>query len=197
MTQRDKDVLRFIEKYKAITTQQARHIFFNGCEKSTIRRLNQLEDLKIIEGYYVGKNKLYKFPEERKLTQHDVLILNLYSWIYKNGGEVIDFIITPHFLNNMLIPDGLVKFKIPYAGNKYTVFVLLEIDYTHYTDNIKMNTLYEKLYREKVLSEYCGQAEFPFIVVSRPTPGIRYSSNNFEVIYTDLEFTNLTKLMFE
>ena len=97
----------------------------------------------------------------------------------------------------MLIPDALAKFKIPYNGINYTCFVLLEIDYTHYTSENKILTFYPKLYREQVLKEYCGAAEFPFIVIARPTPGIRIQPREIEVIYTDLKFNNLLRLMLD
>lgn len=195
-TPRDKQIEIFIEKYKGITTQQARYIFYSGNEKSAIRRLNQFEELKVLDAYYVSKNKVYKLLEGKKLKEHDILILDFYSWVYKNGGEVLEFIKTPHYFKNQLIPDALVKFKIPYQGNYYLVNVLLEIDYTHYTENIKLNTWYEKLYREGLLKEFCGKAEFPFVVIARPTTGIRYNSNNFNIIYTDLKFSNLLEFLF-
>ncbi|MDU2682160.1 MAG: hypothetical protein E7C50_09760, partial [Clostridium sp.] len=71
---------------------------------------------------------------------------------------------------------------------------LLEVDYTHYTDNIKLSTMYEKLYNERELYEEF-KGTFPIVIIARPTPGIRYNSNNFEVIYTDLQYSNLERLL--
>ena len=195
LTDRDKRILRFIEKYKAISTQQADAIFFQ-CERSCIRRMNQLEDLKILDSYYIGKNKIYKYPEERKISQHDLYILDFYAWVYREKGDVLDFQLTPHYLKGILIPDALCKFKIDYEGTTYTANVLLEIDYTHYTEVSKLNTWYEKLYKEETLKEYCGQAEFPIVVIARPTRGLIYKSNNFEILYTDFKFNNLVNFIF-
>ena len=193
---RDRQLLIFLEEHKAITTKQATNIFFDMLDKSAIRRLNQLENVGILTHYYRGKNKVYKLIDEKKeLSEHDILIYDFYSWIYKNGGQVIEFKKDPHYFKGMLIPDALVKFKIPYNGINYTCFVLLEIDYTHYTSENKILTFYPKLYREQVLKEYCGAAEFPFIVIARPTPGIRIQPREIEVIYTDLKFNNLLRLM--
>ena len=44
LTNRDKQLLKFIEKYKSISTQQAINIFFNCLIESAIMRLNQLEN---------------------------------------------------------------------------------------------------------------------------------------------------------
>ena len=60
-----------------------------------------------------------------------------------------------------------------------------------------MNVLYERLYREGELSDYCGEAEFPILVIARQKIDIKYRSNNFEVIYTDFNYTNLIEFIFD
>ena len=192
---RDRAVLRFLEEHRAITTQQAINIFFKK-DISAYRRLNQLEEAGILESYTKGKNKVYKLSGETKeLSEHDLLIYDFYSWIYSKGGEVIEFKKNPHYFKSMLIPDAAVKFRLPYEGQVYTIYSLVEIDLNHYTDNTKMNVWYEKLYREHTLKQWCGAAEFPFIIIARPTQGIRYNSNNFNCVYCDLKFTNLDRLL--
>ena len=192
---RDRQVLRFLEEHRAITTQQAINIFFKK-DISAYRRLNQLEEAGILQSYMRGKNKVYKLSGETKeLSEHDLLIYDFYSWIYSKGGEVIEFKKNPHYFKSMLIPDAAVKFRLPYEGQVYTIYSLVEIDLNHYTDNTKMNVWYEKLYREQVLKSWCGAAEFPFIIIARPTQGIRYNSNNFNCTYCDLKFTNLDRLL--
>ena len=194
---RDRQVLRFLEEHRAITTSQATNIFFDGCKRSATRRLNQLEDAAILTSYTRGKNKVYRLIDEvKELSEHDLLIYNFYSWIYENNGEVLDFKKNPHYFKNALIPDALVKFRLPYEGQTYTCYVLLEIDLNHYTEADKIMTLYPKLYREQVLKEYCGAAEFPFIVIARPTKGIIVRPRDIEVIYSDLKFNNLDRLLF-
>ena len=148
---RDRQVLRFLEEHRAITTQQAINIFFKK-DISAYRRLNQLEEAGILESYTKGKNKVYKLSGETKeLSEHDLLIYDFYSWIYSKGGEVIEFKKNPHYFKSMLIPDAAVKFRLPYEGQVYTIYSLVEIDLNHYTDNTKMNVWYEKLYREQTL----------------------------------------------
>ena len=192
---RDRQVLRFLEEHRAITTQQAINIFFKK-DISAYRRLNQLEEAGILQSYMRGKNKVYKLSGETKeLSEHDLLIYDFYSWIYSKGGEVIEFKKNPHYFKSMLIPDAAVKFRLPYEGQVYTIYSLVEIDLNHYTDNTKMNVWYEKLYREQTLKQWCGAAEFPFIIIARPTAGIRYNSNNFNCVYCDLKFTNLDRLL--
>ena len=195
LQQRDKDILRFLEEHRGITTQQCISIFFKN-DISAYRRLNQLEDAGILEHYMIGRNKVYKLSgESRQLSCHDTLIYDFYAWIYSKGGEVLDFKKNPHYFKSMLIPDAAVKFRLPYEGQVYTIYSLVEIDLNHYTDNTKMNVWYEKLYREQVLKSWCGAAEFPFIIIARPTQGIRYNSNNFNCTYCNLKFKNLDRLL--
>lgn len=195
-TRRDKDIEIFLEKYKAISTVQASKIFFNGDIKSCSRRLNELEERGVLTHYYVDKNKIYKLVgEERELSKHDLYILDLYSYIYEQGGEVLEFKLTPQYFNRILIPDALLKFKIPYEGDEYIIDLLLEVDYTHFTPSEKL-VWYEKLYREEVLKDFCD-SEFPFLLIARPREGIRVFSNNFNVRYCDLEYTNFLRLLLE
>lgn len=189
LTQRDKDVLRFIEKYRAITTKQATDIFFCGLEKSAIRRLNQLEDEQILTSYKSGKNKVYQYNECGNVSTHDLGILDFYAWIISNGGEIIEFRKEPRFFNGLLRPDAIMKFKIPYEGTDYNINAILEYDLTHYTENTKLNVWYEKLAREKVIGEF-------LLIIARPTNSIRYSAKNYSIVYTDLKFNNILPLIF-
>ena len=191
---RDRQVLRFLEEHRAITTQQCISVFFKN-DISAYRRLNQLEEAGILESYTRGKNKVYKLPGDRELSEHDLLIYSFYAWIYQNNGQVIEFKKNPRYLNGMLIPDALIKFRLPYEGINYICNVLLEVDLNHYTPEEKLMVLYPKLYRQQTLKEFCGDTEFPMILIARPTQGIRVQPREIDVIYTDLKFTNLDRLM--
>ena len=51
LTNRDLETLEWINKYKAITVEQARYIFFNGLYEPARRRLAILEKDKILKSY--------------------------------------------------------------------------------------------------------------------------------------------------
>jgi hypothetical protein len=51
ITDRDKEVLRWTENYKAITLRQATELFFNGNYKGASRRMGQLEDMGLLKSY--------------------------------------------------------------------------------------------------------------------------------------------------
>ena len=96
----------------------------------------------------------------------------------------------PKYLKGIIRADAFVIFK----KDGYKYFTILEVDYTHYTENTKFQ-LYEKLYRDKELEVKC-EGTFPILIVARPTPGVRYNSKNFEIIYTDLNYDNLSTHLF-
>ena len=187
----------YLEKYKGITTEQCANVFYNGERRSAVRKLHKMEEEGIITSFNIGFLKVYKLKYENKcISRHDLYVMDLYSYIIKNNGTIIDFKTTPKLLNGLIVPDALCKFKIPYMGNIYTTYALLEVDYTHYTENDKLNTLYEKLYKDGELSKYCGNAVFPILIIAKDKVDIKYRSNNFEVIYTNLKYDNLINFIF-
>lgn len=189
LTNRDKQLLKFIENYGGISTQQATNIFFDSLRESATRRLNHFEKLKELESYYIGKNKIYKLLGTKEMKEHEKIKLDFYSWIYKNDGEVIEFQLEPKLLNGLLRPDIYTEFKMDYEGEKYLIKAYVEIDLNHYTDVDKIRTLYQKFYNE-------NEGEW-LLIIARPTRGLMFSPNDFDVLYTDIHFNNLKHLIFQ
>lgn len=191
LTQRDKDILTWIEKYKAISVPQCTELFFNHNYEGCRRRLKQLESMSLLKSYISQLTREKIYYQEKKLKDHDLLVYDFLKQIKKYNGEIIDFKLQPRYLVNLLRPDMLVTFQ--YNNNVY--FVFLEVDYTHYTSNIKMQ-LYEKLFKSgQVQSECYGQ--FPIVIISRPSlSDVRYNSYHFEVIYTELSYSSLNYFLF-
>ncbi|MBW6411841.1 hypothetical protein [Clostridium weizhouense] len=191
LTERDRQVLRWIEDYKAISVTQATELFFNGTYESCRRRLKQLEDMEILKSYISQFSREKVYYQEKKLKDHDLLVYDFLKVIKKRGGEIRHIKLQPQYLKGLIRPDAYIEFTL--ENNIY--FIILEVDYTHYTSNIKMQ-LYEKLYREGTLQKQC-YGTFPIVIISRPTLNdIRYNSSNFDVIYTDLRYNNLQSLLF-
>lgn len=192
ITDRDKEVLKWIEGYKAITLRQATELFFKGNYKGASRRMVQLEDMGVLKSYISKAKKEKVYYQEKEVNDHRLYIYDYLKELKRLGCKLIDVKIEPIYLDGLIRPDAYVLFR--YEDYKY--ITLLEVDYTHYTDNIKMNTLYEKLYSERGnYKEFFGT--FPMIVISRPSKGIRYNSSNFEVIYTDLSYSKLEQLLLQ
>jgi len=187
LRQRDKDILKHIENYKAITIYQAYRMFYNtskfGYDQSK-KRLKDFEDLGLLKSYKekITGQKVYYM--EHQVSLHDLYVLDFYSMLYFTGCNNIELIKTPRYLNNMIIPDAFFKFQ--FRENLY--FLLLEVDFTHQTNMSKFQ-MYEKLFREGTLQKECYNT-FPVIVVMSNSTNIRYESNNFDVIYIDFSMSN-------
>ncbi|NFN94551.1 hypothetical protein FDB28_10720 [Clostridium botulinum] len=181
LTERDRRVLKWIEDYKAISVPQATELFFNGTYESCRRRLKQLEDMELLKSYISQFSREKVYYEEKRLKDHDLLVYDFLKVIKKRSGEIRQIKLQPQYLKGIIRPDAYIEFTL--ENNLY--FIILEVDYTHYTSNIKMQ-LYEKLYREGTLQKQC-YSTFSIVIISRPTLNyIRYNSSNFNVIYTDL-----------
>ncbi|NFK66481.1 hypothetical protein FDB14_18595 [Clostridium botulinum] len=191
LTERDRRVLKWIEDYKSISVPQATELFFNGTYESCRRRLKQLEDMELLKSYISQFNREKVYYQEKKLKDHELLVYDFLKVIKKEGAEIKTIKIQPQYLKGLIRPDAYIEFI--YENNLY--FIILEVDYTHYTSNIKMQ-LYEKLYKEGILQKQC-YSTFPIVIISRPTLNdVRYNSSNFDVIYTDLHYNNLHSFLF-
>lgn len=186
LTSRDKEILRFIEEHKSLTIRQAQYLFFNGTYEGARRRLAELEKFGLLKSA-ISKGRSEKvYFDGKNLSDHDLYKIDYIANLKKMEFEILEFNSKPSYFNNKLKPDALVICR----KNGYRYITFLEVDYTHYTDNIKLKTLYEKLAREEF-------KETSFIlVVARPTPGIRYSPVEYDAIFTDLEFSNLNKYIY-
>ncbi|NHL28870.1 hypothetical protein FDF02_13170 [Clostridium botulinum] len=191
LTERDRKVLKWIEDYKSISVPQATELFFNGIYESCRRRLKQLEDMELLKSYISQFSREKVYYQEKKLKDHELLVYDFLKVIKKEGAEIKTIKIQPQYLKGLIRPDAYIEFIC--ENNLY--FIILEVDYTHYTSNIKMQ-LYGKLYREGTLQKQC-YGTFPIVIISRPTLNdVRYNSSNFDVIYTDLHYNNLHSFLF-
>lgn len=186
LTDRDLEILQWIDKYKAISVEQARYIFFNGSYEAARRRLSVLEKDKIIKSYISRATKQKVYYNEKKISDHDLYILDYLKELKILNCEIIDIKLKPQYLSGAIIPDAFVKFKF----SKYVFNTLLEVDFAHATEELKFNTLYEKLAKE--CSQYPEFNNRSFILINtKPIVQISYNSKNYDSIYTDLKYTNL------
>lgn len=90
ITDRDKEVLRWIENYKAITLRQATELFFKGNYKGASRRMGQLEDMEILKSY-TSKSKSEKvYYQDKKVNDHRLYIYDYFKELKRLGCELFD-----------------------------------------------------------------------------------------------------------
>ena len=107
----------------------------------------------------------------------------------RNGCEIIKIKRQPHYMNNSIIPDMYVVFS--YKGQVY--FTLLELDLYHSTSMTKFQR-YEELYKSQELQKE-NYWQFPIHVIAKDNITTKYNSNNFDCIYTDLEYSTISTLL--
>ena len=109
----------------------------------------------------------------------------------KNNCEITNIVNNPVYLNGRITPVCFLEF----IKNNYIYLTLLELDFKGNVTNLKINTTYEKLYKHRDnYKEFKGT--FPIIVIATKDKSIRYNSKNFELVYTDLEYSNLEYFLF-
>lgn len=190
LTDRDLEILNWINKYRAISIEQCQWIFFNGSYESARRRLSILEKDKVIKSYISRATKQKVYYIDKKISDHDLYILDYIKELKKNGCNLVEIKIKPQYLKGIMIADAFVKFKF----FKYTFNTILEVDFQHPTEELKLNTLYEKLAEE--ISEYSEFNGRSFILIMvKPLIQNVYNSKNFDSIYTDLKFSNLADFL--
>lgn len=186
VTKRDKEILIWIQDYKAITINQAKVLFFNNSYDNARRRLRLLEQQGILNSYILRETKEKVYYIDKKISLHDIYVLDYIKKLKELGCRIVDIVIKPRYLNDSLIPDAFVKFA--YNDDLYITF--LEVDYKHTTEYLKFKSLYERLYREKDKhDEFLGT--FPIVVVANLNASIRYNSLNFSTVWTSLDYANL------
>jgi DNA-binding Lrp family transcriptional regulator len=192
LTERDKKILTWIENYKAITVNQCSEIIFNHNYEGCRRRLKQLEDMEVLKSYTTKYKNEKVYYQEKKLKDHDLLVYDFVKTIKKHDNcYLLNMKTQPIYLKGLIRPDAFIAYE--YNGTVY--FVILEVDYTHYTSNIKMQ-LYEKLFKSGQLQKDC-YGGFPIVIIARPTLNdLRYNSSNFNLIYTDLSYSNINNFLF-
>ncbi|HII4400231.1 TPA: hypothetical protein ACY4RQ_001902 [Clostridium perfringens] len=200
LRERDYNILRFIEKYKAISLKNACRIFFTGEYKSeeyryrvAARRLLTLENKGILQSYRNSYTDEKIYYTNKKISPHSVFIQDFWRVLLEMGFEVLEFNTNVSLMNGQLKPDAFVLAKY----DDILVNYFLEVDLSHYTDKSKL-IRYEMFYKSDELTELCGTRK-PCLIITRPTHSkdIRLSSKLFDTVYTDLKYTNLERFLFE
>ena len=111
LTDRDKKVLSFIEKYGALTIQQASTLFFNNLNVSCTRRLLQLERQGLLKSYTrtITKEKAYYIC--KKKSHHDLYVMDFIKNMKKLGFNVRKLELTPKYLQGKIIPDAYIQLR--------------------------------------------------------------------------------------
>lgn len=191
ITDRDIQVLNFLDKVRLATKEQIHELFFyNVSDKVTYRRLNKLSDEDFIKrSYYnLGKNKnvyvyyLDKKPS-KKLIKHDLYITDLIVYLIKLQYEIVEFEKSP--VIGRVIPDAYIKIRREGKSKN----LLLEVQLSN-------NDCLSKYYNfEDVVLENTNWNIMPRLLILSDLNIKRIDLIDIKTIYSDLDMKGLGELL--
>ena len=130
LTQRDNDIIDFLNEVKVADTQTLCNIFFNGKLRASQLRLKALADYKYIKAYRENVISQNIYYVKRKPTQikHSLILSKFIGELYKSGIEVLK--IRVPLKVGKVIADGFIAIKY---NNEPKIF-LIEVENTKYFD---------------------------------------------------------------
>lgn len=192
MNDKAKDILAFLEKYKAISVNQCMWMFFQDGDPSyrhdrSQKKLRQMENYELIKSYTNALNGQKIYYVDNKLSAHDLYVNDFFAKLAEMGCTDMRMETQPRFLKGMIRPDALIR--VAFQG--YVYFLLLEVDLTHFTGMSKMQE-YERLFQTGEVQAKCYGKSPTIVIVGVNT--LQYQSKNLDVVYLPFDMNGIEKL---
>lgn len=178
MTERDSQVVEFINKYKLCTSNHVYKVYFSQVDQTVCkRRLKYLADYGYIQREkFNGNNYIYYSDKKvaHRLIAHDLLITDFVVKLLEEGYEILEF--KKSFTLGEIISDAYLKVS---KDNKVKN-ILLEVQLSNHDCLSK----YKKL--KKLAIEHTNWDVLPRIVVAgnveqQDIPGVKISYLNLNM----------------
>lgn len=155
LTNKDAQILEFVEQYGGITINQCKSLFFNtkfgyDTARRRLKALHQEGYLKADRDFLSDRIIYYNY---KKLSSHKILLLDFYSKIIEEGAEVVLF--KREFKTPGARADGFIIYKYKNIAK----MLLIEIDINNKTKVDK----YVKCYEEGYFQRQFGA--FPLVMI--------------------------------
>ena len=193
ITDRDREIINFIDKIGFSTINHISDLFFNGNNFSydlARRRLKKIRDNgNYLRSVYCSEiNKLIYIPINSKKTSvkiHDIKLVDYLIKLKKLGCVLKEFEMFPKF--NNVIPDMFVRFEF----DGYEYYQIVEIQLRH--DNVDVNRL-SKEETIRCILDRCGNT-LPTLVIIQDT---RYDYSNldtpYDIVKINTDMSNIGKI---
>ena len=193
ITDRDREIINFIDKIGFSTINHIADLFFNGNNFSydlARRRLKKIRDNgNYLRSVYCSEiNKLIYIPINSKKTSvkiHDIKLVDYLIKLKKLGCNIKEFEMFPKF--NNVIPDMFVRFEF----DGYEYYQMVEIQLRH--DNVDVNRL-SKEENIRCILDRCDNT-LPTLVVIQDT---RYDYSNldtpYDIVKINTDMSNIGKI---
>ena len=193
ITDRDREIINFIDKIGFSTINHIADLFFNGNNFSydlARRRLKKIRDNgNYLRSVYCSEiNKLIYIPINSKKTSvkiHDIKLVDYLIKLKKLGCNIKEFEMFPKF--NNVIPDRFVRFEV----DGYEYYQMVEIQLRH--DNVDVNRL-SKEENIRCILDRCDNT-LPTLVIIQDT---RYDYSNldtpYDIVKINTDMSNIGKI---
>lgn len=193
ITDRDREIINFIDKIGFSTINHIADLFFNGNNFSydlARRRLKKIRDNgNYLRSVYCSEiNKLIYIPINSKKISvkiHDIKLVDYLIKLKKLGCNIKEFEMFPKF--NNVIPDMFVRFEF----DGYEYYQIVEIQLRH--DNVDVNRLSKEENIRRILDR-CGNT-LPTLVIIQDT---RYDYSNldtpYDIVKINTDMSNIGKI---
>lgn len=198
LTTRDKEILKYVEKYKSITITQCSKLFFRKNKESYYqarKRLGILYKNKHLKKYRYDYKSETIYYMNKKLSYHDLKVFDIYAELINIGATI------KNFTTKYKIPtlEGKKKYReadalleVEYQGYFYPI--LLEIDMHHFTSKNKLMDIYNSNHFQEKYKNL-GEDIFPTILILRPyIPTTLFTTNLFDYYVMEFDNYNLSKI---
>lgn len=142
LQKRERELLDFIDVFRASSASQLQKLFFTGMKPDSARkkaqaRLKMLYDNKYLKRERSDLNSEFVyFQRKTPFIYHQVLLVDVYIAMQSMRGKVMEF--TPEVVTGDIRPDAVVKFD----DGRLTHLILVEINRTNGFNQAKYETFY-------------------------------------------------------
>lgn len=91
LTNRDQEILNFLNEYKCANTSTIANIFFNGSKRPCTRRLKNLREHGFIKSSqdFVCLEQIHYINKKPTQIKHSTIVTNFIGELYKNNIEIL------------------------------------------------------------------------------------------------------------
>lgn len=183
ITDRDRDIILHLEKYKYATLEQIAKIFFRKAKQSyniarrrmaEIRKegyVKAIKDTEINRTVYIYNDGKTNVPD-----RHRLIVLDVLANLHQQGFKVQDFEVEKYWLGGKIRSDAFAVFVLEGLKNRYQFFIEV-----HLSNNDCNLGKYDTLFDTGEVQKYLGRNVYPRILLITDR-NVEYNCKNSKVI---------------
>jgi hypothetical protein len=193
ITDRDREMLNFVDNYGCITIHQAELMFYKNTNFGydlARKRLNYLVNIDWLKSYRDKASNLKVFYNDKKYTYHRILALDYYANLVSLGAEMSFFKTEFEWVNGKIRSDAFVGFI--FNNKPYWQFV--EVITSHNDLNLEK---YETLYDTGEVQKLCLGKFPPVILIDNVNRKKDIELQKTKIIKLDFKLNDVAKVLLE